>query len=267
MTTHVVADETLGGMARRQWELTRRVMEGSLDPAYVMAALQELIEGKYALTDPFARYTDHLLSLEQQLERLQRYNSQYWENRLTEAELAAVVTASEHTQHVTDLEFLHVEFGSREETAEMWWRVYVGEQPDSWRWDELKLDPEHFQLLVSNVRTYEPGIHVVRINLVAHWELQDGRTLEQVRERAVARDQIMAQLEVMSAYGLHTELFREQDGENLPYSDMAGTVVTVPGGSLPHALCVNWVPFSRARFYAHWVGGRTYLWAAPVLRE
>jgi len=45
-TKHVVADDILGQVARKQQELTRRVLEGTLDPKRVLQALQQLIEGR-----------------------------------------------------------------------------------------------------------------------------------------------------------------------------------------------------------------------------
>jgi hypothetical protein len=44
-TRRVVADDVLGQLARRQHELFRRVMEGTLDPHEVLARLQLMIEG------------------------------------------------------------------------------------------------------------------------------------------------------------------------------------------------------------------------------
>lgn len=268
MTTHVVADDVLGRVARKEWELNRRIMEGSVDPAYAAAALQEIIERKFVLTDKFGRYTDKLLSLAEQLDLLKRYNKQYWEGRLDDPLDHYTTWVSDHLQRVDDLEILHVEFGSPAETIEMWWRVWVGEQPKSWRWDELKLDPEHFQLLAENVDRYEAGIHRLRIDLTAHWEPETGRTLEEVRVQAKVNGETLAHTEVMSAYGLHTALLREQDGENLPYSDMAGTDVSVPCSSRPHALYASWFPFSGGvRLDASGVGDRDRSWAAPVLRK
>lgn len=220
-----------------------------------MAITEDLVRGK-------------LLSLADQLDLLRRYNVQYWEGRLTEEQLTAIDTSSEHTQQIDDLESLHVQFDSLEETVEMWWRVYVGEQSGSWRWSELRLDAGHLRLLDSNVKTYEPGIHRIRINLIAHWEPEDGRTLEEVRTQAKVSGEILAQLEVMSVYGLHSKLFREQDGRNLPYSDMPGTGVIVPDCSEPYALYFFWSPFDyKTRLTAHRVDSRRCWAAAPVLIE
>jgi hypothetical protein len=44
-TKHVVADDVLGRISRKVWELTRRVLEGSADPERVLAILQPAFEG------------------------------------------------------------------------------------------------------------------------------------------------------------------------------------------------------------------------------
>lgn len=45
-TKHVVADDVFGTIAKRQWELNRRVLEGTLDPEWVASELQRVIEGQ-----------------------------------------------------------------------------------------------------------------------------------------------------------------------------------------------------------------------------
>lgn len=222
----------------------------------------------------FDRYNHLLGSLGALRNTLRAYNVQYWDNRLTDEQLDSLDTSSSHVQRVYDLEFFHVQFDSLEETVEMWWRVFVGEQPDSYRWGEFKFDPEHLCLIDSNVRQYEPGIHRVRIDLTAHWERGPvtGRRIESIRKGAKDMDETLAQLEVLSAYGLHTKLFREQDGVNLPYSDMAGTDVLVPGRprSEVNVLYVAWYRLCRS---AEMRPDRTGFdnnsngWACPVLRE
>lgn len=214
------------------------------------------------------RFDRALLSTKAQFALICRYNQQYWDGYFSEEELRAYQPAlGDHQQSVADLLILHVEFDSLEETIEMWWKVFQGEQPGHWRWEPLKLDRQHCKLLASNVATYPPKtITQVRINLVSHWEPEEGRTLEEVREQAKARGEILAQAELMSMWGLHTELFREQDGDNLPWTDMAGTDVTVPGESRSLALYVDWNPDSReARLCASWVDHRGHRWSAPVV--
>ncbi len=44
-TRHVVANDALGKITKRWWEVLRRVMEGTLDPDVVATALQKIAEG------------------------------------------------------------------------------------------------------------------------------------------------------------------------------------------------------------------------------
>ncbi len=45
-TKHVVANDALGKITKRWWEVIRRVMEGTLDPDVVADSLQRIVEGK-----------------------------------------------------------------------------------------------------------------------------------------------------------------------------------------------------------------------------
>lgn len=254
---------------RRIDRLTRMFLSGERDQDYVLQGIQELGDGTYTLVDPLARFADLLVSPFDWLIRLHDFNVKYWDNRFSdedfrEAETQLAAVPDDHVQSVDNVFGFHVQFASLEETYEMWYKVYQGELSDTWRWPELKVDSEHLRLH-ELAKSYEPGIHLVNINLVAHWEPEDGRTLASVREQAKSGGEILAQLEVISIYGVLSSLFMEQDGENLPYSDMPGTDVIVPGSSRPYALYVSWG--GLARFYACWVDYRYQLWAAPVLRE
>ena len=44
MTTHIVADDTLGTISRRMWEVQRRLLEGTLEPSFVARNLQSIVE-------------------------------------------------------------------------------------------------------------------------------------------------------------------------------------------------------------------------------
>lgn len=49
-TKHVVADDTLGQISRKFWEIQRRILEGSLDSAKTIFNLQMIIEDKDVIT-------------------------------------------------------------------------------------------------------------------------------------------------------------------------------------------------------------------------
>ncbi|MBI2626814.1 MAG: hypothetical protein HYW77_01070 [Parcubacteria group bacterium] len=52
MTTHIVADDTLGTISRRMWEVQRRLMEGTLEPSFVARNLQSIVEEKEVTSAP-----------------------------------------------------------------------------------------------------------------------------------------------------------------------------------------------------------------------
>lgn len=259
--------EELGDLGVVYARLFEFVKNGKRPAGLVIAGMQRLADAQLQEEAGLDRYNHLLLSLSDQRVRLRRYNAMYWGNRLTAEQLASVDTSSDHTQSVDDLEMFHVEFRSYKETVEMWWKVYVGEQPYAQDGPKYNLDRKHL-CLCPNTANYEPGISRVRINLVAHWEPKNGRTLNEVRDYAKITGEVLAHTEVLSAYGIHYELLREQDGENLPYSELAGTVVTIPGKSMPGTLYLCWSTHSRSAFLTvSLVFERILTWSAPVVLE
>jgi hypothetical protein len=217
----------------------------------------------------YDRHRGLLLSLNDQLNKLIDLNERFWGGVLTPEEFTALDLSSDHVQSVDDLEILYVDFGSPEQNVEMWWKVIAGIQPRASRWDGLSSDPEHLRL-APNTYPYNPGmrgIYRVRINLVANWQPQDGRSVLQVREWAARSGEYLAHAEVLAAYGLHDELLRQQDGTNLPYSDMAGFEASIPGRDpWTHCPYLRWNG-GEAKLFAGWVGDVSRDWSAPVVWE
>ncbi len=216
-------------------------------------------------------YSRLLLSLDEQLALLRQYNTTYWDSRLTENELTQAFSLEETSrqQRIDDLTVLHVEFGSLRETLEMWWRVIAGEQPRS---ERKVYDTSSLRLLDFNVRSYSYGINLVRINLVAHWKPQserkfwDERSLAETRRQAHAAHETLAQLELMSAYGLHPTLMREQNGRDVPYTWLPGIDAFGFAGDKAQALYLWWVQLSeKAEFNARRASYRSGKWATPVI--
>src|SRR3989344_1568218 len=52
MTTHIVADDTLGTISRRMWEVQRRLLEGALEPSFVARNLQSIVEATEVTSAP-----------------------------------------------------------------------------------------------------------------------------------------------------------------------------------------------------------------------
>jgi hypothetical protein len=220
----------------------------------------------------FDSYSPYLLDLRTQLDLLWRYNQLYWDHRLTDEQLAAVETSSDHSQRVDDLEILHVEGNSLQDTFWMWWQVLRGEQPDSGTLNPVGIDPERLRLCSSNTRAYKSGIHRIRLNLVAHWELYDGRTIREVRDQAKASGEILAGTEILSAYGILSDLLRQNDGLNMPYAELAALESTFRANEpWSRGLGLRWSEFGRGRntlvLCDFWAGDAHHNWAAPVLNK
>ncbi len=263
-------DTQAAAYTRRSSELARMFLSGERDQKYVLQALQEIIEGKCVLADPLDRFNDKILPVFDWLARLRDYNVTYWSNRLTdeqfsqaEAQLTAVPDG--HQQRVRGAFFFHVQFGSPQETAEMWSKV-----SKSKLWDLLKFDERHFRLH-ELAETYEPNtITLVHVNLVSYWEPEGNRTIRGgVWPQAKAAGEKLAQLELLSFWGVCTSLLMEQNGTDLPYTDMAGTeVMLLSRRSWRDCLYVRW----DSDYLGAWVSAGSvdrprHEWSAPVVRR
>lgn len=213
------------------YEVQKRLLSGALPPLVARRPLQDIIEGKF----PEAGRFD---------------------------------TSSDHVQRVDDLEALYADFGSTQDNLDLYWKAISGTEPNAWRYDGLKSDKQHLRL-GSNTRDYGAGIYRVRLNVVAHWEPEDGRTVIEVRSQAAQTGETLAHAETLAAYAYHDQLLQQQDGENLPYMDLAGYEACIPGYDPWRGLpCLGWSQFHReACLSAFWGGRRNYDFAVPVLRE
>lgn len=263
--------EELGDLGVVYNRLFEFVKNGKRPVAQVIAGLQALADGKFPEEARYDRYNAMLLSVADQLARLRDYNKLYWDNVLTDEHFECVnwgPDGLQHEQQVDDLLLLYVDFGSPEATFEAWWKVLCGTQPGNYRWDQLRTDVDHLKLH-SRTREYGFGIYTVHINLVAHWEPEDGRNVIQVREQAEVNDELLAHAEAMAAYGLHPELLQQQDGENLPYVDLAGYMADVPGHGawrpVPYFLWYR--DYRKVMLSAFWVDYSNRCFAAPVVWE
>lgn len=247
-------------------DLIRLLLEGDLravDREAFMALLNR---------NPLDRFNDKILSVSDWLALLREYNETYWNNKYTDedfarAEALLANVPADHSQSVDNCFGYHVAGESYQETFDMWYPVYQGKLPNAWRWDGLKFGKKNFRLHAL-AHSYTPGIHLVNLNLVAHWEPETGRSIEQVRVQANEQCEVLAQLEPVSFYGALTDLFQEQNGTDLPYVDLAGIEVMAPGlAAWRLAMYFRWSRGARrALFFARDVGGSDRHYAAPVVQ-
>ena len=213
----------------------------------------------------FNQFESLLYSLDEQKELLLRLNEQLpKEQRFPASWLTKLDTTSNHVQSVEDLEFFFVVFSTLEKTWDFNRKLIELTQPRTWDSGfgkdetQMRLDP--------NAVVYEPGIHRVRINLVDNWLPERGRSVDQVRFHASEGGKKLAGIEVIGAYGLQDpKLLRSQDGEALPYCDLAGLQQGVGFAQVPFFL---WNRSYREAFFDSWRSDNVDAnFAAPSLRE
>ena len=254
-------------LEKRWHEIFKRVGNGTLDPKSTYDALQLIIEGKFPLVfDPFFKYVHLLLSLDQQLALLRKYNEKYWNGAIPEDMFAAVNTTSDHVQQIEDLEILYVQFGSDKQTFENWVAVIKDKQPNVWFDDSLG-NGYDIRRLGTNTHQYTFGIYRVHINLAAYWEPKKGRSVDNVRQQVKGTTEQLAHAEVFAAYALHIELFLQADGRNLPWFDAAGYEVKASGSDRwQNAPYGRWDTFARsANVDSYRIDDLSQSYATPVV--
>ena len=213
----------------------------------------------------FNQFESLLYSLDEQKELLLRLNEQLpKEQRFPASWLTKLDTTSNHVQSVEDLEFFFVVLSTLEKTWNFNQKLIELTQPGIWDSGfgkdetQMRLDP--------NTVVYKPGIHRVRINLVDNWLPESGRSVDQVRFHASEGGKKLAGIEVIGAYGLQDpKLLQSQDGEALPYCDLAGLQ---QGDGFAQVPGFNWNrSLRKAGFYSWRSDYVDANFAAPSLRE
>jgi len=226
-----------------------------------MTRLFELPVGK---NQGFTQFASLLYSLDEQKERLLRLNGQLPKEQRFPASWLTIDTTSNHVQSVEDLEFFFVVLSTLEKTWNFNQKLIELTQPGIWDSGfgkdetQMRLDP--------NTVVYKPGIHRVRINLVDNWLPESSRSVDQVRFHASEGGKKLAGIEVIGAYGLQDpKLLQSQDGEALPYCDLAGLQQGVGFAQVPY---FSWSRYGRwALFCSCQSGFVDARFAAPSLRE
>ncbi len=207
----------------------------------------------------------YLLPLARQLERIRHYNATFWNGFLSDRELESLDIRSRHRQAINDLEILHVEGKTPAETVFMHWTVIAATQPKVYR--PKKVQFSSFSLREgAPIRAYEPGIHRVRVNLIANWTPTEGRTLAEVLKFAPKKGREFAHGEVLSTFSLHDELLRQMDGEAFPFMELAGYSLGA-GGSVGVPV-LRWERSeSLVGLFPDWEDHSTRHYAAPVVLQ
>lgn len=175
------------------------------------------------LVRDFAQFSHLLHSLDEQKSLLLGLNEQLPKEQQVPLSwpLTKLDTKSDHVQSVEDLEFFFVVLSTLEKTWDFNRKLIELTQPSTWG-SGFGKDETKMRLDPSAV-AYKPGIHRIRINLVDNWLPERIRSVNQARSHASEEGKKLAGIEVIGAYALQDpKLLQSQDGETLPYCDLAG---------------------------------------------
>jgi hypothetical protein len=253
-------------------QFKRVLAEADLDGELVDAVLRQpkLADGmvgwlREQLNPPAPDLSELFVSLEDQLANVRRWNTERnW--GFTDADFDSVdLTPVEHSGLVVDVIAVYLPDEGKtngiQRTFEELWTVAKAQQPNAWRWDELKSDKKHLRLLDGI--EHSPGIRRVTIDLGANWDTTNGIRPMDVR----GKDSVHA--EALAAAAHFPNWVQAMDGERVPYVWMPGYQVTIPGdGAWRRVPDLFWDQFSRlVLLSAYWDDYRYYYWACPVRRE
>lgn len=115
---------------------------------------------------------------------------------------------------------LEISLDSVEQTFEEAWRFAASVQPDAWRWEEVRSDPEHLRL--GPGLEHRRGLYWVALDLAG----PQGVVPTALRSE---RPRGLAHAAVLWAAGFFPEWIRSMDGTSVPYVAMPGYELSVPG--------------------------------------
>ena len=181
---------------------------------------------------------DHLLTTAEQLAMLSFYNG-LW-RAFSPSELNSIAVDDEPQDDLSNLRVLHADFGSPKETLIKWRSTYTGQREGMMHWNDVDLTwPESSLVQTENTRTYERGIHEVRIDLETYKE--GNETTNEIRQKAANAGYLLAHGEALSTMGLHRYLqnLKLRPRDAITSAHTAGYAYHLGRASPPE----GWVPF------------------------
>jgi len=227
MSKQNLTPEQLASLNARQAEVFKRVCNGGLDINDALTGTQAILDKLLPLKqDKFSQFAHLLRPLSDQAESLRNLNKQMPKGmRVPDSWLEALDTASDHVQSIEDLEFFFVvPTGALKKVIEYQVKLVKLTQPGIWRSSSFdsEVDGAYLDDTAAKGMFLKPGVYRRRINLVSYWDPKNGSSVDSAREKALASGTLLAGLAAIGAYALQDfELYQKQDGENLPYFDIA----------------------------------------------
>ncbi len=230
MKDNNITIENLFALIARQGEIVKRVKNGGLSILDALSLTQAILDGKLPTKkDNFPQFAHLLRPLSIQATELRNLNKQMpkgirvpdcWfdENHLD--------TNSDHTQMIEDLEFFFIlpQQGTLKAAIEYQVKLVELTQPAIWRSSSFnsEIASAYLDETADKAMFEKCGIFRRRINLVSYWDSKNGYSVDSARKQASANGILLAGLAAVGAYAAQdSELYQKQDGENLPYFDIA----------------------------------------------
>jgi len=271
---HVV-DPILGRLSRKYARIVQRIDEGSLDGDQVLGAFQAIFnkqfvkegqEGTIVVPQKPVLVHDLWTPPNRQIELVKKWNAErYW--GFTDEDFANLG----NPPHFADNRLMAVvleiclpgvgkevtTIGGIQRTFDELWSLTTSRQHASWRWESVLSDPEH--LYLHGDREHQPGLN---------WRVVDFGANQRQSTLNVCQQQdgpFPAEV-VLSAGAIHDQWVRSMDGVNVPYVDMPGYELTVPGSDPRQR--VPYLSFDsgnhEVKLNASRRGGAYDDWAVPV---
>lgn len=220
--------ENLFALIARQNEVVKRVKNGGLSMSDALSLTQAILDGKLPTKkDNFPQFAHLLRPLSAQATELRSLNKKMPKGmRVPDCWFDEIDTDSDHIQMVEDLEFFLILplQGTLRAAIEYQLKLIELTQPGIWRSSDFnnEIVDAYLDETADKSMFEKCGIFRRRINLVSYWDPKNGSSVDQARQHASANGILLAGLAAIGAYAAQDpELYQKQDGENLPYFDIA----------------------------------------------
>ena len=250
---NIINVNDLFSLVARQNEVIRRVKNGGLSMEAALRGTQSIIEGKSSdvVVDNFLQFAPLLRTLGEQQKTLKALNKKMPKSvRVPDSWIDTLDTNSDHVQMFESLEtFFVVPTGTLKDTINFQVKLLELTQPAIYRSSNFdnEIDGAYLDDTADKSMYSTPGIYRVRINLAAYWDKKNANSVDNARNQAYASSINLAGLVAVGAYALQDpKLYQSQDGENLPYFDIA-ELRSGDGGS--EAFCSFWYSDVRKAYF------------------
>lgn len=267
MTT--INSDQIFSLIARQAEVMKRVKNGGLPIGAALIGTQGILDGIYPTKkNNFPQFDRFFKNRSEQAAKRRRLNKDSPKAlRISDSLFDTLDTTSDHYQMAEDLEFLLVVLSGFRKTQQSI-RELIKLTHGIWLSDQFKEDENKFCLheTAADYFYVKPGLYWVRINLMANWDPENGRSVDQVWEKSIGTKLNAGSLGDAALALQDPELRRMQNGRDFPFFDHADQQVSGVGFS--RAPYSGWYDCPcEVYFYSHVSGCVFEGYSAPALVE